>query len=99
MIVEVVGVAVAVLVSDDTFGCDITNVVGASVGVVVGGRKVKVHVVEAVASSPVVSPGSWRPTMYSAPHRQVTVNIAALKIRLHSLLKTLKTPSKRSGSC
>ena len=49
MIVEVVGVAVAVLVSDDTFGCDITNVVGASVGVVVGGRKVKVHVVEAVA--------------------------------------------------
>ena len=51
------------------------------------------------ASSPVVSPGSWRPTMYSAPHRQVTVNIAALKISLHSLLKTLKTPSKRSGSC
>ena len=51
------------------------------------------------ASSPVVSPGSWRPTTYSAPHRQGTVNIAALKISLHSSLKTLKTPSKRSESC
>ena len=34
----------------------------------------------------IISSGSWRPTTYSAPHRQVTVNITALKISLQSSL-------------
>ena len=37
--------------------------------------------------------------IYSAPHRQDTINIVALKISSHSSLRTFKTPSKRRESC
>ena len=49
--------------------------------------------------SPIISSGSWRPATHSAPHRQVTINITALKTSSCSSFKTLKNSSQRSKSC